>query len=348
VKIVVFGLSATSVWGNGHATNYRALVAALHGNGHEVLFLERDVPWYAAARDFAAPWIELYETLEELERWTEAVAEADLVMIGSFVPDGCEVAEWALERARGVTAFWDIDTPVTVAKLAAEDYEYLSPELVPRFDLYLSFTGGPFLRKLGARRPRPFYCMADPAIYRPLGIEPRWQLGYLGTYSEDRRPKLDELLLEPARRRPREDFAVAGARYPGDIEWPPNVTRFESVPPSKHAVFYGSQRLTLNITRADMVGAGWSPSVRLFEAGACGVPVVSDAWDGLDAFFEPGTEILLAETQDDVLRHLELDDETVREIGARARARVLAEHTPQRRVEQLERYVAELVAEPQR
>jgi spore maturation protein CgeB len=343
VRVVILGLSATSAWGNGHATNYRALVSAMLDRGHEVLFLERNRPWYAENRDFDAPWIELYDETEELERWSDAVAQADLALIGSYVPDGCDVARWLFEHAEGVTAFWDIDTPVTAAKLSRGDYEYLSPELVPHFDLYLSFTGGPLLEQLGASRPRAFYCIADPELYRPFHFAPHWQLGYLGTYSDDRQPTVEQLLLEPARRLPEEGFALAGARYPSSIEWPGNVTRFESVPPARHAAFYGSQRFTLNVTRAEMIEAGWSPSVRLFEAAACAVPVISDCWEGLETFFEPGSEILLAESADDVLGHLRLDEGARREIGRRARSRVLADHTPARRVEELEELVLDLI-----
>jgi spore maturation protein CgeB len=340
VRTVWLGLSITSSWGNGHATNYRGLLGALERRGHEVLFLERDVPWYAANRDFDAPFVRLYDDLDDLARFDDAIAAADLVVVGSYVPEGCAVAERVLEEAHGVTAFWDIDTPVTAAKLARGDHEYLSPELVPRFDLYLSFTGGPFLETLGARRPTPFYCVADPALYRPLDVPARWELGYLGTYSDDRQPKLDELLLEPAHSLPHAAFAVAGPQYPETIAWPPNVERFESLPPPEHPAFYAAQRFTLNVTRADMVDAGWSPSVRLFEAAACGVPVISDWWDGLDAFFEPDHEILVAETADDALRHLRDAD---RAIGLRARERVLREHTAGHRAAELEQLVRDVV-----
>jgi len=337
MKTVWLGLSITSSWGNGHATNYRALLAALRRRGHEALFLERDVPWYAANRDFDAPYVRLYGSVEELARFADDVRQADVVVVGSYVPDGCDVAGWVLEEAQAVTAFWDIDTPVTAAKLALGDHEYLSPELVPRFDLYLSFTGGPFLESLGARRPTPFYCTSDPRLYRPLRMPVRWELGYLGTYSDDRQPKVDELLLAPARARPEEAFALAGPQYPEAISWPPNVERFDSLAPREHPAFYASQRFTLNVTRADMAAAGWSPSVRLFEAAACGVPVISDWWEGLDAFFEPGREILIAETCEDVLRHLSEGD---RATGTRARARVLAAHTPEHRAAELEQHVA--------
>jgi spore maturation protein CgeB len=337
VRTVWLGLSITSSWGNGHATNYRGLLAALARRGHEVLFLERDRPWYASNRDFSAPFVRLYGSVDELETWTEQVRDADLVVVGSYVPDGCEVAEWVLATAAGVTAFWDIDTPVTAAKLARGDHEYLSPELVPRFDLYLSFTGGPFLETLGAGRPTPFHCVVDPTLYRPLDVPLRYELGYLGTYSDDRQPKVDELLLSPARALADRRFALAGPQYPEGIDWPGNVDRLDSLPPAEHPAFYSAQRFTLNVTRADMVAAGWSPSVRLFEAAACGVPVVSDWWDGLDAFFEPGHEILVAANVDDVLRHLREGD---RGVGGRARARVLAAHTAQHRAAELEDHVA--------
>jgi spore maturation protein CgeB len=348
MKLVFLGLSITSSWGNGHATNYRALVRALAGRGHDVLFLERDVPWYAARRDLPRPpWgrTELYGSLAELRRTSAApVAAADVVVVGSFVPEGVAVAEWVFEQARRAVAFWDIDTPVTLAKLTAGEEEYLSRELVPRFDLYLSFTGGPVLerieREFGARRARAFYCMADTAVYRPLDAEERWLLGYLGTYSADRQPALEALLLEPARRLPRERFAVAGPQYPAELDWPPNVDRIEHVAPREHALFYARQRFTLNVTRHAMIGTGWSPSVRLFEAAACGVPVISDDWAGLARFFRPDAEIVVAAGPDDVTGLLQASSrEQAREIGAAARRRVLAEHTAERRAAQLEEHV---------
>jgi len=353
MRIVFLGLSITSSWGNGHATNYRALVSALSARGHDVLFLERDRSWYAAHRDLPSPpWgrTELYASVGDLrERFDEDVDAADLVVLGSYVPDGVAVGEWVTERARGVTAFWDIDTPVTIAKLLDGDFEYLSPELVPRFDLYLSFTGGPLLerieREFGARAALPFYCMADPAAYLPLDEPKRWTLGYLGTYSADRQPALDTLLRTPARTLPETRFVVAGPQYPADLEWPANVVRIEHLAPGDHARFYASQELTVNVTRDAMVRAGWSPSVRLFEAAACATPVISDSWEGLDAFFEPGVEILVARSSQDVVAYLtEMSAEERRAIGERARRRVQDEHTPARRAEQLEAYVDELAA----
>jgi spore maturation protein CgeB len=349
MRILFLGLSITSSWGNGHATNYRALVRELSARGHDVLFCERDVPWYAAQRDLPQPsWgrTSLYSSLEELvEGHSDDVAAADLVIVGSFVPDGVAVCDWVLENAGGTTAFYDIDTPVTLGKLRRGEHEYVSPELVGRFDLYLSFTGGPTLQvleeELGARRAVPFFCLVDPEAYRPMEAEKRWDLGYLGTYSDDRQPVLEQLLMEPARRSPKATFAVAGPQYPERIEWPPNVERIEHVAPGGHASFYAAQRFTLNVTRAEMRKAGWSPSVRLFEAAACGVPVISDRWEGLERLFTPGEEILIADSAADVVDLLaETGEEEAAAIGERARRRVLAEHTAERRCEQLEEEVA--------
>lgn len=357
LRVVVLGLSITSSWGNGHATNFRALVAALDGRGHDVLFLERDVTWYAEHRDLPHPpygRTALYGSLEQLrDEHAEAVRDADLVVVGSYVPQGVEVGRWVQETAGGVRAFYDIDTPVTLAALGRGECDYLVPELVAGYDLYLSFTGGPTLtyleQALGSPRARAFHCLVDSDAYAPQDVERRWALGYLGTWSADRQPVLDELLVAPARQLPDEAFVVAGPQYPRDIAWPANVQRIEHLPPAEHAGFYNSQRVTLNVTRADMVRAGWSPSVRLFEAAACGVPVVSDWWEGLDAFFTPGREILVARTAADVVQHLsDVDEERRARIGAAARARVLAEHTAEHRADELERHVAQVRQEVRR
>ena len=353
LRIVICGLSVTSSWGNGHATNFRALMRALTERGHDVLFLERDKPWYAEHRDLPdPPWgrTSLYSSLDELEEvHAEAVREADLVVVGSYVPDGVAVGGWVQATTRGIPAFYDIDTPITLAKLARGDHEYLAPELVPGYELYLSFTGGPTLerieREFGAPRAVGFHCLVDPEQYQPVAdAARRWDLGYLGTYSDDRQPALERLLLEPARRRPDLRMVVAGPGYPDDISWPANVERIEHLAPAHHPAFYAAQRLTLNVTRADMVRAGWSPSVRLFEAAACAVPVVSDRWEGLDSFFVPGEEIFLADGADDVLDILdELDDQNRQAVGDRARRRVVAEHTAAHRARQLEDAVGDLL-----
>jgi len=351
LKIVILGLSITSSWGNGHATTYRGLVRELSRRGHEVLFLERDVPWYAANRDLPRPAyckVALYESLEELrDSYGQDVRGADLVIIGSYVPEGVEAAKWILETGRGIKAFYDIDTPVTLAKLEKGDTEYISPDLIPAFDLYLSFTGGPTLRFLenhyGAKLARPLYCSVDPDIYIHKKRAPRWDLGYIGTYSKDRQPALKAFLIEPATAWKEGRFVVAGPLYPKDIKWPGNVEHIEHLPPNEHWNFYNSQRFTLNVTRKDMIKAGFSPSVRLFEAAGCGTPIISDYWKGLESFFEPGKEILLVRTPQDVMQILtRLPETEYREIGRRARERVLAHHTAAHRAEELLSYILEV------
>jgi len=341
VKLVVLGLSLSSSWGNGHATTYRALLNAFAGRGHAVTFLERDQPWYAEHRDLAAPdWcrLTLYANTPALDAHRAEIAAADAVIVGSYVADGPAIIAKVQAWAHGVTAFYDIDTPVTLAKLAAGDHEYLAPDNIPGFDVYFSFTGGPTLETLEhrwqARQAEALYCSVDPELYPALQAPERYALSYLGTYSPDRQPALEALLIAPARARPDLAFAVAGPLYPANIDWPANVERIEHLPPPEHAAFYAASRCTLNVTRADMRAAGWSPSVRLFEAAACARPIVSDRWPGLDTLFAPDREILMADTTDQVLAALDRPD--LAAIGQAARARVLAEHTAAHRAAELE------------
>jgi spore maturation protein CgeB len=348
MKLVVLGLSLSSSWGNGHATTFRALLKAFAARGHDILFLERDVPWYRDHRDMPEPGfcrLEYYDSLDDLRRFEREIAGADAVMVGSYVPEGVEVARYVQATVNGVTSFYDIDTPVTLAKLERGDFEYLSPEVIPGYDVYFSFTGGPTLdrleRQYGSPAARPLYCSVDPAAYRPLDVPKKWDLSYLGTYSPDRQPTLERLLLEPARRRPDLRFVVAGPQYPYDIDWPANVERIDHCPPADHAAFYSASRFTLNVTRADMIAAGWSPSVRIFEACACGTPILSDIWDGIETVLTPGAEIILAETAEDVLTALEQDAQA---MGEAARARVLAEHTAEHRAAELETHLARAIA----
>jgi spore maturation protein CgeB len=355
LKIVIFGLSITSSWGNGHATTYRALIKALSERGHRVTFLERDVPWYADHRDLPSPpYCEtyLYSSLSEVpQRFGPSVASADLVIIGSYVPDGAALGDWLTSRARGVTAFYDIDTPVTLAGLRRGGTEHITPGLIPRFDLYLSFAGGPILSLIeetyGSRRAVPLYCAVDPDIHRPVDVPIDAALGYLGTYSVDRQPTVERLLMEPARAMPDSRFLIAGAQYPAGIAWPANVELVEHMPPAEHPAFYCRQRYTLNVTRADMRTVGHSPSVRLFEAAACGVPIISDRWAGLNTLFKPGKEILTVSSTEEVLRQLRgIPEERRRSIAAAARKAVLRDHTALHRAKQLETYYDEARASP--
>jgi spore maturation protein CgeB len=262
------------------------------------------------------------------------------------VPEGVAVGRWALSVATGPVVFYDIDTPVTLARLAAGEDEYLDLPLLALYDAYLSFTGGPTLRRIeemGSPFAAALYCSVDPDIHAPVPVERRWSLGYLGTYSKDRQPTLESLLLAPTATLSDRRFVIGGPQYPADIPWPPNVDRIEHVPPAHHAAFYSAQDVTLNVTRSDMRAAGYSPSVRLFEATACGVPVVSDVWDGLDSIFRIGTEILVAEDSEAMVDILTgIPDEQRRAIGRAARAAVLARHTSAHRAAELEATLAEV------
>jgi spore maturation protein CgeB len=357
MKIAILGLSITSSWGNGHATTYRALVRALAVRGHDVVFLERDAPWYAENRDLPNPpycRTRLYSAVAELEtRHLAELQSADVVIVGSYVPDGIAIGDLVQRRARGITAFYDIDTPVTLARLKGAGTEYLTPRQIPRYDLYLSFTGGPTLEHLqdryGARLARPLYCSVDPDLYYPESSRRsrRYDLGYLGTYSEDRQPILEQLMLRGALAWPAGQFIVAGPQYPETFDWPGNVERIVHLAPAKHRQFYNRLRYTLNVTRKDMVEAGYSPSVRLFEAAACGTPIISDVWPGLEHFFTPSTEILLARTPAETLSYLRDIPEPERlDLGRRARSRVLHAHTAAHRAVELEEYVREARQSP--
>lgn len=350
LNVVVLGLSLSSSWGNGHATTFRSLLRALAAIGHDVLFLERDTPWYAAHRDLTSPdfcRLKFYSGLEDLRRMQGVITEADVVIVGSYVPEGIVIGRWVQSVAKGIVAFYDIDTPVTLAKLERGECEYLTPDLIPGYEIYFSFTGGPILDHLmihyHSPTARALYCSVDPQLYPMLDRIKRWDLSYLGTYSPDRQPALKKLLIEAARRAPHLRFVIAGAQYPADIPWPQNVERIDHVPPSDHPAFYAESRFTLNVTRTDMIRAGHSPSVRLFEAAACGTPIISDVWDGLDALFDPKREIILAQNSDDVLAVLSHSSDAERDlVGLAARQRVLMQHTAAHRAQLLEAVIGSL------
>lgn len=347
MKIVICGLSITSSWGNGHATTYRALARALRARGHEIVFFERDLEWYASNRDMPEP---PFCRVHIYERWSEVLPllrrelkDSDVVIVGSYFPDSALAVPEVLDSSVAVKGFYDIDTPITVAKLRAGDAEYLRRDQISGFDFYFSFTGGPMLQELeshfGARRAVPMYCSFDPDRYRMSAADGRFKcdLSYMGTYAPDRQPKLEVFLCGAAERLPSQKFIVAGPQYPPDVKWPHNVRRIIHLEPKFHPPFYCSSRWTLNLTRKDMVEAGYSPSVRLFEAAGCGAAIVSDNWPGLETFFIPGEEILVATSTDDVIAYLrDIPADEVRRIGLRAQERVLAEHSAEKRAEQFE------------
>ena len=345
MKLVVFGLSVSSSWGNGHAVLWRALIRALAADGHHVVFFERDVPWYAQHRDLAeleGGRLVLYGDWQAARpEAAHELRDADAAMITSYCPDGVAATELVLE-ADCLHVFYDLDTPITLARLAAgEAVEAIGPRRLEPFDLVLSYTGGGALRalqeRLGARRVAPLYGSVDVARYHPApeSSRPRAALSYLGTYAADRQDKLEALLLEPARRRPELRFVIGGAQYPVDFAWSDNIFFWRHVAPPEHPRFYAEARATLNVTRRGMAESGWCPSGRLFEAAACAAPVLSDWWDALEAFFRPESEILIVRSTEDVLAALDLSDAELARIGQAARARALADHTAERRADEL-------------
>ncbi|HEY7839661.1 MAG TPA: glycosyltransferase [Terriglobales bacterium] len=365
LRLAFFGLSLTSSWGNGHATTYRGLLGGLRSRGHLIDFFERDVEWYATHRDLPCPpqaRLHLYaDWARQRAHALEVARAADAVVVGSYYPDALPLLDALLARPHPPVCFYDIDTPVTLQALQRRQCTYLRTDLIPEFAMYFSFTGGPVLNELctrwGARRSAPLYCACDVREYVPRDQSPdrfpgrsRDQalrsdavLSFLGTYAPDRDAKLNRLLLEPARRLPQLRFRVAGPMYPATAAWPANVAYTSHLPPASHAGFYASTRFTLNLTRQAMVESGYSPSIRLFEAAACGTPIISDPWPGLNEFFRPGREILVAEDTSQLIDTiLHVDADAARDLGRAAREHVLAHHTGEHRAVELERYVYEV------
>ncbi|HEX3347928.1 MAG TPA: glycosyltransferase [Acetobacteraceae bacterium] len=357
MKLVIFGLSVSSSWGNGHAVLWRGLIRALLRGGHSVVFFERDLLFYAEHRDLTelpeGGELVIYPEWNAVRaRARDALAAADVGMVTSYCPDAIAATELLQQQAGALRCFYDLDTPVTLARRAAgESVEYLGPDALAPFDLVLSYTGGRALGalsdELGARRVVPLYGSVDPVAHHPVhaGCEPRALLSYLGTYAPDRQPALERLFIEPARRHPEDRFVIGGAQYPEQFPWTPNIWFVRHVESDRHPQFYCASRMTLNVTRAAMAQMGFCPSGRLFEAAACGVPILSDAWDGLDAFFTPGDQIVVADDTEDALAALAMLDADLAAIGRRARERALAEHTAtQRAREMLDAFAASRVA----
>jgi spore maturation protein CgeB len=347
MRLVIFGLTVTSSWGNGHATLWRGLIKALGRRGWDVTFYERDVPYYRDTRDrhsLEGGELRLYENWSDvLSEARGALAEADAAIITSYCPDGVSAARLVADSARGIKVFYDLDTPVTLAQMArGEHVEYVPPEGLGGFDLVLSYTGGRALSelktRLGARRTAPLYGHVDPDVHRPGRPAAPFlsDLSYIGTYAQSRQRAVEEFFVEPARRRPDLRFTIAGAQYPADFPWTANIHFVRHLPAEDHPDFYASSRLTLNVTRFDMAAYGWCPSGRLFEAAGCGAAIATDVWPGLESFFTPGREVIPVCTSEDVLAALSLGGEELHRIARHARERVLAEHTSAHRAAELE------------
>lgn len=357
MKLVVFGLTISTSWGNGHATLWRGLCRAFARRGQRVVFFERDVPYYAMNRDlFEIPGGELvlYGSWDEISaRAKREIDDADVTVITSYCPDGVKATALVLDAPSALKVFYDLDTPMTLSRLGAkETATYIGPRLLRDFDLVLSYTGGTALTKLrselGAGRVEPLYGHVDPAFHRPVAAVPRYtsDFSYLGTYAADRQSMLRELFIEPARLAPQCRFLIGGAQYPDDFPWLPNIFFTRHLPPSEHPAFFSSSRLTLNVTRQAMAEMGWCPSGRLFEAAACRTPILSDTWEGLDRFFEPGKEILLARTADEAVAAVELSDAELKRVATAGYERTMQEHTSECRINELERLLDDCRSRP--
>ncbi|MBX6330950.1 MAG: glycosyltransferase [Gemmatimonadaceae bacterium] len=357
MKLVIFGLSVSSSWGNGHATLWRGLIGALARHGHEVVFFERDVPYYAAHRDLdalPAGTLVLYPEWDAVRHAARAhLADADVGMVTSYCADGVAACELVLDSNAAVRAFYDLDTPVTLARVGAgKPVPYLPARGLGDFDLVLSYTGGRALdalqSQLGAGRVAPLYGSVDPAVHRrvPPVEAYRSHLSYLGTYADDRQRALETLFVVPARHLPHRRFLIGGAQYPPSFPWTDNIYFKRHLPPSEHPAFYSSSRLTLNITRQAMAEMGDCPSGRLFEAAACGAPVLSDSWEGLDAFFTPDREILVATDTNTAIAAIERSDAELAAVARAARERTLAQHTAEHRAAELEAIIEDALRDP--
>jgi len=344
MNIAVFGLTVSSEWGNDHAKHWRGLGRALAKLGVRLTFFEKHHASFADARDgvtFPGIDVVLYDEWHAVERTARAaVANADAAIVTSLCPDGPEAADLVRARSR-FAIFYDLDTPVTLGSLDDDRAGYLPRDGMIGFDLVLSSTGGPALealaRRLGADPVWPLYAGVDADAFaaEPSARRPEVALSYLGTYAPDRQWLLASLFLEAARRLPQRSFLIGGAQYPHDYPWTPNTIFVRHVDPRRHRQFYAAAPLTLNVTRASMARMGYCPSSRLFEAAACETAVLSDIWDGIETFFSPPDEILLAQSADDVIGAIGLGDAELGRIGRRARERVLHEHSTAHRAGEL-------------
>lgn len=357
MKIAIFGLTISSSWSNGHATLWRGLCKSLVALGHEFIFFEHDVPDYANARDWpslppelSGSRLVLYTDWSAIEPCAQhELSDCDAAIVSSYCFDSQAATDAILDAQQPLAVFYDLDTPITLDALrSGKHVPYVPQRGLRDFDLVLSYTGGAALEALrsdlGAHRVRALYGHVDPQIHQPVPAVDRYRaaLSWLGAYSADRQTMLQELFVSPARLRPGLKFLIGGAQYPDHSPWSSNVFFVHHLPPQEHAAFFSSSRLTLNVTREPMARMGWCPSGRLFEAAACGAAVLSDEWCGLDDFYTPGQQVLVAHNMADTLAALDMSDAELAAIGRAARERTLDEHTSRHRAISLIGFLEEL------
>jgi spore maturation protein CgeB len=352
MNIAIFGLSISSSWGNGHATIWRGLVRALISNNHKVTFFERNVPYYAQNRDFLGMDglnLVLYNSWHEIELTAASILNfTDVAIVTSYCPDALVASDLILCREVPLNIFYDLDAAVTLEQIEnGKTPFYIGKKLLKDYDLVFSYSGGQVLdrikERLAAKEVFPLYGCVDPLTHRPVKASPVYScdMSYLGTFAKDRQEMLQRLLIETAKKNPVKNFIIGGAQYPENFPWAENVFFVAHVPPSEHSSFYCSCKFTLNVTRSAMAETGFSPSGRLFEAASCGVPVISDRWKGVEQFFTPGEEIIIASDSDDVMDALQMSEERRMTIAIKAYQRVQREHTAMHRVKEFERILGE-------
>jgi spore maturation protein CgeB len=346
--ISFFGSSLVSAYWNGAATYYRGIVRALHQRGYQVTFYEPDAYDRQAHRDIPDPeWarVVVYPATEAgVERALHEGARADIVVktsgVGVF-DEWLETAVLASRRANGLAIFWDVDAPATLERVRRDAADPFRP-LIPKYDLILTYGGGdPVVtayKSFGARECVPIYNGLDPDTHHPTERDPRFQahLGFLGNRLPDREARVDEFFFAAARMLPNHGFLLGGNGW-ADKAMPPNVTYAGHVYTRDHNAFNSTPLAVLNISRDSMAQYGFSPATRVFEAAGAGACLITDAWQGVEVFLEPGREILVAANATEVAAHCSgLTPGRARAIGEAALARVLGEHTYRHRVEQLE------------
>jgi spore maturation protein CgeB len=356
MNIAFFGSSLTSAYWNGAATYYRGLVRALHERGHRVTFFEPDAYDRQQHRDLPDPsWAEVvvYPPDEAaVHRALERARGADLVVKASGVGVFDELLEAAvldLQRPETLVAFWDVDAPATLARMGGDAYDPFR-SLVPRYDLVVTYGGGdPVVRAyraLGARACHPIYNGVDPTTHHPVPPDPAFDatLAFLGNRLPDRERRVETFFLEVASALPHETFLLGGSGWQ-DKARPANVRYLGHVYTRDHNAFNRTPRAVLNVSRDSMASTGFSPATRVFEAAAAEACLITDAWEGIDRFFEPDREILVAASGEEVVEHVRtLSTARARSIGERARRRALAEHTYASRAAELEAVLDAAVA----
>src|SRR3954468_23130539 len=349
LNIAFFASSLVSAYWNGAATYYRGIVRALHARGHRVTFYEPDAFQRQQHRDIEdPPWakVVVYSAQDEAQvlRTVEQARGADLVVKASGVGVFDAVLERAVLDLQGpstLVAFWDVDAPATLDRMhgdAADPFR----ALIPRYDIVLTYGGGEPVRQaykgLGARDCVPIYNALDPSTHHPVPPEPRFEcdLGFLGNRLPDREARVEEFFLRAAAQLPDRKTLLGGSGW-GDKNMPANVRYLGHVYTADHNAFNCTPRAVLNVSRESMARYGFSPATRVFEAAGAAACLITDAWEGLETFFEPGREMLVARNGDEVAEQVRaLDAETSRRIGLLAYGRVLAQHTYAHRAAQVD------------